>query len=254
MKRFIFAFLLCLCPLSTVAAEEMKALVTHVIDGDTFVTQKGDHVRLLGINTPERGRDNRPAEPYSAKATERLANLIDDKTVTLVFDTHRTDRYKRLLAHVYLADGTWVNKKLIDEGLAHVYSFADNRAHIQTLLTAEQMARDNQIGLWSTPRWRTRNVDDTFGKKEIGSFYIVRGVVKNTATVRGTTYLNFGEDWRTDFTAEIIPGAEPLFTEHGLPPLSYKGLEVEVRGVIKPVNGIMISVSHPEQIQILSRN
>lgn len=251
MKQLLLSWILLLAPLACAAQESQQVHVSHIIDGDTFVTSKGDHIRLLGINTPEKASPRRKAEPFSSEATADLSRLIADKDVKLVFDTHKHDRYRRLLAHVYLSDGTWVNRQLVADGVAHVYTFPDNRSHIAELLSTEQIARDSGKGLWSLPRWQTRTADDTFKKSEIGRFYIVRGTVKSTATVRDTTYLNFGDDWRTDFTAEILPDAQPMFAAAGIDPLAYQGKRVEVRGIIKPVNGIMISVSHPEQIQIL---
>lgn len=253
MKRIFLSWILLLLPLACFGQEALSAHVDYIIDGDTFVTTAGDHVRLLGINTPEKASSrHKEAQPFANKATAGLVRLLNHKDVQLVFDTNKTDRYKRLLAHVYLKDGTWVNSRMVEDGLAHVYTFPDNRAHITELLVVEAKARKAKRGLWSHPRWRLRHAEDTFERSEIGHFYIIRGIVKNVADVRGITYLNFGDDWKTDFTAEIIPDAHPLFEADNIDPHIYKGKQVEVRGIIKPVNGIMVTVSHPEQIQILT--
>ena len=72
-----------------------------------------------------------------------------------------------------------------------------------------------------------------------------------TARVRNRIYLNFGEDYKTDFTISIDRTAWSMFTESGLDPLSLEGKIVLVRGWIKDFNGPLIEVTHPEQIEIL---
>src|SRR5687767_8858842 len=67
--------------------------VTRIIDGDTRVVEGGDRVRLLDIDTPEKG------QPCSANATARLAELIDGKEVLLEKRGEDKDRYDRLLRY-----------------------------------------------------------------------------------------------------------------------------------------------------------
>ncbi len=90
------------------------ANVTRVIDGDTIVIDGDTHVRLLGINCPETG------EKYSKDAKEFLENEILNKKVRLEFGLDRFDKYKRLLAYVYLGSEN-VNLELIKKGLANFY-------------------------------------------------------------------------------------------------------------------------------------
>ncbi|MGB2842733.1 MAG: hypothetical protein WBC40_09725 [Halobacteriota archaeon] len=52
------------------APEITSAIVSRIIDGDTIELQNGERVRLLGINTPEKG------QPYYEEATNRLKELI----------------------------------------------------------------------------------------------------------------------------------------------------------------------------------
>ncbi len=93
--------------------EEDFVLVERVIDGDTFAIENTS-VRLLGINTPERG------EPYYQEAKEFLENLVLNKTVRLEFGKDKTDKYDRTLAYVYINREN-VNLKLIEEGFANYY-------------------------------------------------------------------------------------------------------------------------------------
>jgi len=90
------------------------ALVTRIVDGDTIELQTGEHVRLLGINTPEKG------EKYYDKAKEFLEKEILNKTVELKFGKEKTDLYNRTLAYVFF-QGENINKKIISNGFANAY-------------------------------------------------------------------------------------------------------------------------------------
>jgi len=87
--------------------------VDRIIDGDTIESNKTS-IRLLGINTPERG------EFYYEEAKEFLEQEILNKTVNLKYGKERYDKYQRVLAYVFL-DNTNINLKLIENGLANTY-------------------------------------------------------------------------------------------------------------------------------------
>ena len=64
-------------------------------------------------------------------------------------------------------------------------------------------------------------------------------------------YLNFGNDWKTDFTVTLGPMARRLFKKAGIEPLSLEGKRIRARGWLKKRNGPMIEASHPEQIEVI---
>lgn len=71
-----------------------RYVVTHVVDGDTLELGNGQEVRLVGIDTPERGQCG------YAEATENLAGMVLKKQVTLGASDEDKDRYGRLLRYV----------------------------------------------------------------------------------------------------------------------------------------------------------
>jgi hypothetical protein len=91
-----------------------SAKIERVIDGDTVVIKDKISVRLLGINSPEKG------ELYYLEAKEFLENEVFNKTVKLKFGKERYDKYGRILAYIFL-DNENVNIKLVEEGLANYY-------------------------------------------------------------------------------------------------------------------------------------
>ena len=85
--------------------------------------------------------------------------------------------------------------------------------------------------------------------RDIGTFQIIEGTILQAADVRGTIYLNFGEDWRTDFTVSIRKRARKTFVNED--PASWNGRKIRVRGWLKSRNGPMIEATHAEQIELL---
>ncbi|MES0371473.1 MAG: thermonuclease family protein [Mariprofundaceae bacterium] len=150
--------------------------VSKVYDGDTFKTRSGEKVRLLGINTPEIAHGGKPGQPFGKIAKHELKSLIQGKLVRLQFDREKRDKYGRLLAHIYLRDGTWINAHMIERGLAHSYTFAPNFRHSSELLKKERTARNSKPGIWNNPRFKLLKASRA-GEKHIGQFRVVSGKI-----------------------------------------------------------------------------
>ena len=142
------AWLLLLCAFLFFTAER-RAAVEHAVDGDTVRLTDGTRVRLIGINTPEYEPWRAFVEPYGKEASEFTHQMVDGKAVRLEYDRERKDRYGRTLAYLYLEDGTFVNKALIDEGLARTLYVAPNGKYYAVLKAAERKAREARRGLWA---------------------------------------------------------------------------------------------------------
>jgi len=257
------AALLALCLAAgsdTAAAAEIPAAlepggsaeVIAVIDGDTLVLDDGREVRLVGLQAPKLplGRPGFEAWPLAAEAKAALAGLTLGRRVTLAYGGRRGDRYGRLLAHLFDAEsGAWVQGALLAAGMARVYSFADNRARVAEMLALERAARAAGRGIWGDPFYAPRSAAEAGA--HLGGFELVEGRVLTAAAVRGTVYLNFGADWRSDFTVAIRRAARETFAAAGVDPLAYAGRLIRVRGWLKSYNGPMIEATHPEQIEVL---
>jgi len=122
--------------------QEELVRVTHVIDGDTFVVNTGQKVRLLGIDTPEKN------QPYYEEAKQYLEELVQGKEVRLEKDISEIDKYNRILRHVHM-DGIWVNKRLIEEGLARLLTLPPDVKYVEELKQAQEQARQQGKGIWS---------------------------------------------------------------------------------------------------------
>ena len=128
--------------LTTFACYGTTTKVTRVIDGDTFVTETGEKVRIIGINAPE------ISDIFGQEAKQHLANLIDQKIIDLQPDNISNDRdnYSRLLRYVIL-DGTDINKQMLLDGFATAYlkyNFSKSEEYRQAQLTASK----ENVGMW----------------------------------------------------------------------------------------------------------
>ncbi|MEQ9175969.1 MAG: thermonuclease family protein, partial [Alphaproteobacteria bacterium] len=103
------------------------------------------------------------------------------------------------------------------------------------------------------PFYAIRRADPETLAADIDTFQLVEGNVVDAADVRGVIYLNFGANWRTDFTVRIDRKAARLFKRAGLGPETYRGRHLRVRGWLKNWNGPMIEATHPEQIEVLAK-
>jgi len=228
------------------------ARVTDVVDGDTVILDNGQQVRLVGIQAPKLplGREGFEKWPLADEAKEALERLVLERSVTLAYGGQRVDRYNRQLAHLFTEDGTWVQAAMLDQGLSRVYSFPDNRALVADMLFHERRARGDGNGIWRVPYYLVLDTDAA--ARQIDRFALVEGRVREVARVRGRGFLNFGADWKTDFTIVIAPKDMKRFEADGVAPEDYAGRRVRVRGWLRSYNGPMIDVTHPEQIEVLS--
>ncbi len=148
-------FLILFVLVSVSEAFPFTGQVVGVLDGDTIEVlhnRKAERIRLQGIDCPEKG------QAFGKIAKWATSAMVFGRTVTI--QTHDTDRYKRTVANVLLADGTNVNHKLVKDGWCWWYrKYAPDDAVLEAL---ETEAREAKRGLWIDPRpippweWRKR--------------------------------------------------------------------------------------------------
>jgi len=134
--------LLIILTLLTLTCFGTPTKVTRIIDGDTFETETGEKVRLIGINAPE------ITDIFGEEAKQLLAQIIEGQTVDLVADhiSNDRDRYNRLLRYVFL-NGVDINKKMLLDG----YAFAYLKYHFDKEDEYKQAQIDgnkNNNGIW----------------------------------------------------------------------------------------------------------
>jgi len=141
------------------------AKIVKIMDGDTIgVIFRGryERIRLIGIDTPETSANSR-ARRISKRTGKDLSLIISQgrrslafvkkligigDRVYLEFDLDSRDRYGRLLAYVYLRDGSMLNELIIKSGYAYPLTYAPNIRYKYRFLKAYSKARKERRGLF----------------------------------------------------------------------------------------------------------
>tara|TARA_Y100000385_G_C13002553_1_gene597931 strand:+ start:219 stop:779 length:561 start_codon:yes stop_codon:yes gene_type:complete len=172
MKQILIFILL----LISVLCYGNKTKVIRIIDGDTFETETGEKVRLIGINTPE------ISDFYGLEAKEYLKNLVENKVVDLQTDNISSDRdrYQRLLRYVII-NGIDLNKKMVADGFAFAYlKYKFSKSDLYE--AAQIRAREKNLGIWGNSQnesSKSKQFDESqvFWKTISPKFYFIISVI-----------------------------------------------------------------------------
>jgi micrococcal nuclease len=143
--------------------------VKWVNDGDTIVLTNDLRVRYIGIDAPEIGHAHQAAEPFGYAARSFNAELVASKKIRLEFDEERHDSYGRLLAYIFLADGTFVNALLLQSGLAYCLYRRPNAKYSALLLKSQQQAMQAKTGIWQS--WKNKS-ENLIGNRSSRRFHL----------------------------------------------------------------------------------
>ena len=235
------------------AVEVANIPLTQVEPNGMLVTDDGRAVRLEGLLLPAGTRDHAP-QYLKQQALSALSELTHGHLANLNAKPPKEDRYGRLRAQVFVADdakGVWIQTEMLARGLARVSIMPDRTECSAALYAAESAARAQHVGIWTLSAYSVRPASDV-PWSDLGTFQIVEGKVTSAALRGGRAYLNFGDDWKTDFTVTIAPDDLKNFRDHDIEPATfYAGKTLRVRGIVERLNGPEIEIATPEQIEIL---
>lgn len=201
-------------------------------------------VRLIDVLAPA------PLDPYGHDATLLLARLIATGPVS-VSDAAPADRWGRRVARASIGIGAeTLQELLVANGAVRVCPESGDSPFITMLLECEREARLARRGLWAD--WRYRVFEATAAEPAVGAFNIVEGVVVQAVARGGRAYLNFGEDYRTDFTVTARTGAAKKWAKDGSDLLLLAGARVRARGYVAWINGPSIELNHRQQLEVIA--
>ena len=202
--------------------------------------------RLSGLNEQER-------QALVRERTALIRHLTAARKLTAVPLDAEPDRYGRFMIDaVDQSDRSSLRNILVSAGLAVVNPRSAPPACCSGLYRAEARARSGRKGLWglAEPPIPIQLSSNGMAKPVPVGFTIVEGRVASIGKRERILYLNFGRDWKTDFTVTL---ARSDFDARQLQILeSLAGRRIRVRGVADPWQGGRISVTLFSQIEILS--
>lgn len=224
-----------------------RTQVAYVHDGDTVRLQDGRKLRLIGIDTPELGRDGEPDQPYAIAARDALRALLAQRQeLDLRFDETRQDVHGRLLAHAFLADGTSVSAWLLERGYATILIVPPDDWNVHCYQAAERHAREERVGIWGLPRYQP--MPSTRLEQTARGYRLIKGRVIHVGESAHSLWL----DLEGNVAARIDRQDVGYFA--GIPLRDLKGKKVIVRGWVYPYNGeLQLRLRYPTGLEIVDR-
>lgn len=226
----------------------------RVWSGATFEIEDQENTRetvvLAGVRPPDAER-----RPQAADAARRaLTTRIEAAGAALVLRAGAEpdrDRYGRRIAQAGLPEGDLATL-LVRDGRLMVWPRAGEIVDFEPLYAAEREARAEGRGGWSDGAFTVSGPDPNALAQRLDGPVIVEGIVVDTGEARdGRAFVNFGLDWRSDFTATADRSARRTFEAAGIDLLALEGAVVRVRGWLYETNGPSVSLSHPAQLEIV---
>jgi endonuclease YncB( thermonuclease family) len=197
--------------------------VQRVVDGDTLRLSDGRSVRMIGLNTPELGKQGRSDEPFAVVARKRLEALVaaSDGRVGLLPGKESKDHYGRTLAHVYGADGANLEAQMLAEGLGFQVAVAPNVDLVSCQQAAERIARQAGLGIWrQSPVLKAEQI-------EASGFAVLSGRVSKVQRNRGGVWLEL----QNSVVLRVAPNLLNRFDVAALETL--QGAQIEARGWVQ---------------------
>lgn len=230
------------------------ATVAKVIDPQTLQLDDGSLIGVIGLHFPD--LQVYTTGDFALTAQKILKDMLEGESVMLyqtkTGDWGRVNRMGHKLMHIERqSDKVWVQGALLALGLAQVKTGQRNPEMAAQMYALETKARASKIGIWEDGHSAVITPEET--PEHLNSFQIVEGRVESVATRNNRTYVNFGKDWRTDFTVSITSGDRRRFLKAVVNPMDWGGKTIRVRGWIDEYNGPYIQITHPEAVEILSR-
>jgi len=187
----------------------------------------------------------KPPSPYGAAVRARLRRMYVGKTIWAIPSDAPTDRAGRQFVFP-TSEGLGVRDVLL-RGLARIRPQV-SLYEIDDLFSAEWEARSQKRGLWEYEDYAVRSTDPNLLAQDMDSWQIVEGIVVDAQVRGGRTYLNFGSDYRTDFTVVV---GEKIAAQMDEAPESLIGARIEVRGWIEMVNGPSIWLDNARALRVM---
>ena len=222
--------------------------VEKVNDGDTVLLRDGRKLRFVGINTPEIGKDAKSDEPMAQESKRRLQKLIagNKGRLGLQFDGQRFDRYERLLAHPFLADGRNLTEQLLAEGMGMQIVIPPNDKYIECYQKAERGARVAVRGVWSETRFAVIPAH-TWNRSRQG-FQRVEGKVKRVYFDSGSIWIDLDDRFQLQIKRHDLA----YFPQKFLQDIS--GAKLEARGWVQYHGGkYRLRIRHAAAVDIQGR-
>ncbi len=218
--------------------------------GDRFIA-KGQEYHLADILAPSAYVLAGDAQSYFHKAKRDLNSLLANASLDISDAGPATRWGARVVTVTRTGDAQTLQHQLVEMGAARVAPQTDNLELIDQLLAAEGEARAARKGLWALPAYQIFDADNA--GRAVGGFHLVEGKVRRIAKVKSRFYINFGTDYKTDFTASAGSRIYRKWAGQGFDLASLDTARLRIRGFVEAIHGPSIELAHRRQVELLAR-
>ena len=182
-------------------------VLEKVLDGDTVLLADGRKIRVIGVNTPELARENRPVEPLAQEATDALEGFLGrGSKLFLVVGESPKDRYGRTLGHLFTDNGQNVTKYLLEKGLGFQVAIPPNLQFADCYYDAQTRARKEQLGVWGNDYFEPVYATDS--KRLRGGYLRIIGQVDRISDSKCCVWVMLKGDVVLRVSRKDLPGLE----------------------------------------------
>lgn len=222
--------------------------VREMLKPGLILLENGKSYRLDSIRIPV---------DYYRQAQDELGAAVLDKKVRVYASGGQgavLDRYGVAFAYVRGEDGVWIHDHLLSKGLAWASVPDSGNYKFDIAAKIEANARAQRLGFWSDPAYAIKTPDNIHYYSN--SFQIVEGKIMSVALKNDYFYINFGEDWKEDFTINMPRKSWRSFNVGSgadFDPELWRGRVIRIRGWVESRNGPMIELTSPQQIEFIKQ-
>ncbi|MBI1301003.1 MAG: hypothetical protein GC137_05000 [Alphaproteobacteria bacterium] len=229
-----------------------RAIVVEIINPLTVKLDDDRVIQLVGLDFPD--LDFYEPGDFSLTAIEILKDLLVKRQVeiyqTADKEKGRKNRIGQDIAHLRRSDdGVWAQGTLLIFGLSRVRTTSENKDMAKEMLALEKDARDANRGIWGIEEYKILSPEQA--SNYIGRYHIVEGKVMSVTPRTERTYLNFGQDWREDFTVSFSAQDLKKFSHERIYPQQWNGKTIRARGWIESYNGPHIKIDHYQSVEMI---
>jgi len=222
----------------------------EALAGDRFRIGE-EEFHLADIIAPSAFAFGEERQAYFSAARRALQAVLNEGEIIIERAIDKTRWGADIVDAHRAGDDLTLQDRIVEAGAARVAPQTDNLALIDRLLEAERRARAALRGLWRERAYRV--FDAAAAERAAGRYHLVEGEVLQASLVRERFYLNFGEDYRTDFTASATRAVYRRWLKERFDLAALAGARVRIRGFVRDINGPSIELAHPRQVEILKR-
>ena len=204
-----------------------------------IIDAAGDRFQLSGIRSQFKWLHDRHKQVF--------AEIVKKWDLATLVKTHPLFPNKDITGNWHILFPAYPRKsyqeELLEAGLAFYFFEKDFDPLMQArFIKAEKTARENGKGLWQKPN-QFYFLAHQPKKIALYRFGLVEGLLHAITKTKNGVYLNFGPDYKTDFTA-FFPGHVWRNMRPNLRKQLKKGIYIEMRGYVRNYNGPFMNLRH----------